>query len=55
MPPLFTLPPAEVVSVRAEHAGFALIRDPEGREGWVARANVASVIPGDDASMPAKG
>lgn len=55
IPPLFTLPPAEVVSLRAEHAGFVLIRDPQGREGWVARADVASLIPGDDASMPAKG
>jgi hypothetical protein len=44
-PPLFTLPPVEVVRVREEHQGFALIRDPKGREGWVACADLAPVIP----------
>lgn len=55
MPALFTVPSAEVVSVQAQHAGFALIRDPQGREGWVARTDIASVISGQDASMPPKG
>jgi hypothetical protein len=43
--PLFTVPPAEVVSVRDEHAGFALIRDSLDREGWVARSNLTPIIP----------
>jgi hypothetical protein len=43
--PLFTVSPAEVVRVREEHQGFALIRDSKGREGWVARTDLAPVIP----------
>jgi len=43
--PLFTVPQAEVVSVRDQHGEFALIRDPSGREGWVARANLTPIIP----------
>ncbi len=43
--PLFSVSPAEVVSMRDEHQGFALIRDAKGREGWVARAELAPVIP----------
>jgi hypothetical protein len=43
--PLFTVPPAEVVSVRDEHSGFALIRDSQDREGWVARSNLTAIIP----------
>jgi len=43
--PLFTVPPAEVVSVRDEHAEFALIRDSQDREGWVARGNLTPIIP----------
>jgi hypothetical protein len=43
--PLFTVPPAEIVRVREEHQGFALIRDSKGREGWVARTELAPVIP----------
>jgi hypothetical protein len=43
--PLFTAPLADVVNVRDEHQGFALIRDTQGREGWVARRDLAPVIP----------
>jgi hypothetical protein len=46
--PLFTVPLADVVNVRDEHQGFALIRDAQGREGWVARRDLAPVIPGPD-------
>ena len=43
--PLFTVSLADVVNVRDEHQGFALIRDTQGREGWVARRDLAPVIP----------
>jgi tetratricopeptide (TPR) repeat protein len=43
--PLFTAPLADVVNVRDEHQGFALIRDTQGREGWVARNDLSPVIP----------
>jgi hypothetical protein len=43
--PLFTVPLADVVSVRDEHQGFVLIIDSQGREGWVAGADLRSVIP----------
>jgi hypothetical protein len=43
--PLFAVPLAEVVHVRDQHQGFALIRDSQGREGWVANADLAPVIP----------
>ncbi len=43
--PLFTVPLAEMVDVRDQHRGFALIRDAQGREGWVARSDLAQVIP----------
>jgi len=46
--PLFTLPLADVVNVRDEHQGFALIRDTQGREGWVAHRDIAPVIPSSD-------
>jgi hypothetical protein len=46
--PLFTVPPAEVVRVREEHQGFALIRDSKGREGWVALTDLAPIIPPDN-------
>ncbi len=46
--PLFTAPLADVVNVRDEHQGFALIRDTQGREGWVARRDLAPVIPSPD-------
>jgi hypothetical protein len=45
--PLFTVPQADVVGVRDEHAGFALIRDSQGREGWVASSNLTAIIPAD--------
>lgn len=51
--PLFTLPLADVVNVRDEHQDFALIRDTQGREGWVAVKDLASVIPSSDRSMGA--
>jgi hypothetical protein len=43
--PLFTVPPADVVSVRDEHGGFDLISDSQGREGWVASRDLQPVIP----------
>jgi hypothetical protein len=43
--PLFTVPLADVVDVRDQHQGYALIRDAQGREGWVARSDLAQVIP----------
>jgi hypothetical protein len=43
--PLYTVPQAAVVSVRDEHRGFALIVDSQGREGWVAGADLTMVIP----------
>jgi hypothetical protein len=43
--PLFTLPLADVVSVRDEHQGYVLIADSEGREGWVAASGLQPVIP----------
>jgi hypothetical protein len=42
---LFVLPEAETVSIKAEHEGFVLIETRTGRSGWVARANLASVVP----------
>ncbi len=43
--PLFTVPLADVVSVRDEHGGFALIIDSQGREGWVPGDSLQPVIP----------
>jgi hypothetical protein len=43
--PLFAVPQADIVHVRDEHQGFVLIRDSEGREGWVARTDLTSIIP----------
>jgi hypothetical protein len=51
--PLFTVPLADVVSVQDEHLVFALIRDAQGREGWVARRDLAPVIPSPDRSTSA--
>jgi hypothetical protein len=51
--PLFTVPLAEVVHVRDQHQDFALIRDPQGREGWVASRDLAPVIPSRDTSTGA--
>jgi hypothetical protein len=43
--PVFTLPEAEVVTLTAQHDEFLLVRTAAGRTGWVARSNVAPVIP----------
>lgn len=51
--PLFTVPLADVVSVHDEHQGFMLIRNTQGREGWVASTDLASVIPSSDKPMGA--
>jgi hypothetical protein len=48
--PLFTVPLTEVVHVRDQYRGFALIRDTQDREGWVARADLETVIPSRDRS-----
>jgi hypothetical protein len=44
--PLFTLPEAETVIMRAEHEGFVFVQTRAGKSGWIARANLASVVPG---------
>jgi tetratricopeptide (TPR) repeat protein len=41
----FVLAEAETVTVRAEHEDFMLIRTRNGLSGWVARANLGSVVP----------
>jgi len=51
--PIFTVSLADVVHVRDEHQGFALIRDTQGREGWVARRDLAPVISSSDRSTGA--
>lgn len=43
--PLFSVPLADVVSVRDEHAGFDLITDSQGRAGWVPSGSLQPVIP----------
>jgi len=43
--PLFVLPEAETVRIRAEHEDFLLIQTNAGRTGWVSRANLAPVVP----------
>jgi hypothetical protein len=50
--PLFTVPLADVVSVRDEHGGFDLIVDSQGREGWVASRDLQPVIPSRRARSP---
>jgi tetratricopeptide (TPR) repeat protein len=42
--PLFTVPQATVVQQQDEHAGFSLIRDPQGRVGWVPRTQLLPII-----------
>jgi hypothetical protein len=44
--PLFNVPAATTVRVLDRHGDFALVRDAQGREGWVAKADLAAVIPG---------
>ena len=43
--PAFKLPAGETVTVRAEHQDFALVQTSAGRSGWMARADLASVVP----------
>jgi hypothetical protein len=43
--PLFVLPEAATVRMKAEHEGFVLVQTREGRLGWVSRANIAPVVP----------
>jgi len=43
--PVFTLPEAETVSMKAEHEGFVLVQTRTGKTGWVADANLAPVVP----------
>ncbi len=42
---LFQIPEGDSVRVEAEHEDFLFVRTPQGREGWVARAAVALVVP----------
>jgi len=42
---LFQVPAAAAVRVIDRHAGFELIRDSQGREGWVAETDLAAVVP----------
>jgi hypothetical protein len=44
--PLFQVPAADTVRVLDRHGGFELIRDSQGREGWVAASDLAAVVPG---------
>jgi tetratricopeptide (TPR) repeat protein len=41
----FKLPAGETVTVCAEHQGFALVQNSAGRSGWVARADLARIVP----------
>jgi hypothetical protein len=41
----FVLPEAETVTVTAEHEDFILVRTRAGLSGWVARANIGTVVP----------
>jgi hypothetical protein len=41
----FVLSEAETVIMSAEHEDFILIRTRGGRSGWVARANLGSIVP----------
>jgi len=43
--PLFVLPEAETVRITAEHDEYALVQTRDGRSGWMARGNIASVVP----------
>jgi hypothetical protein len=43
--PLFILPEAETVKMKAEHEGFVLVESRSGRTGWAARASLAPVVP----------
>jgi hypothetical protein len=43
--PLFELPEASRVKLRAEHDDFVLIQTAAGRTGWTQRANLVSIVP----------
>jgi tetratricopeptide (TPR) repeat protein len=43
--PIFSLPEAEIVSVRGKHDGFMLIKTAAGRTGWAPQANLALIVP----------
>ena len=43
--PLFVLAEAETVTITGTHDEFVLIRTRTGRTGWVARVNLAAVVP----------
>jgi len=42
---LFTVPAGETVALEDSHGAFWLIRDAQGREGWVPRSGVERVVP----------
>jgi hypothetical protein len=50
--PAFKLPEGETVTVRAERQDFALVQTSAGRAGWVARADLARVVPPSANSAP---
>src|SRR5277367_3621739 len=43
--PLFVLPEAAIVAVRAEHDGFILVQTQNERSGWVPGKNLARIVP----------
>jgi hypothetical protein len=43
--PLFVLPEAETVHVTAAHDEYVLVQTRSGKTGWMARANLAPVVP----------
>lgn len=43
--PLTTLREAQIVTVEAERPDFALVHSASGQTGWVARAELASIVP----------
>jgi hypothetical protein len=47
--PLFVLPEAETVHITATHDEYVLVQTRTGKTGWMARANLAPVVP-----MPAR-
>lgn len=43
--PLFVLPEASLVAVRAEHDGFVLVQTQNERSGWVPGKSLARIVP----------
>jgi hypothetical protein len=43
--PLFVLPEAAIVAVRAEHDGFVLVQSQNERSGWVPGASLVRIVP----------